>query len=192
MYENTNSSADFSVWRDELQDGSVCPTCLEIHPVHASCALSPLPDAVSVPPRLTKSGTTGALSLHDYRKYLSQECIDDPVDRSEKGLKRKPATLNLNQSPLSARPSCAISVSSASTPPLSPSYSHSIISQWSEQGLESIDPPSSSLSLLTVIRQKQSTDPVAVRSQSSRDHLVSGHLVRPRPNRKRLVSGLKH
>lgn len=148
MYEHSGYCADSSGgWRDELPDGSlVCSRCLEIHPVHASCTPSPLPDAVSPPPRL-KSGITGSLSLHDYRKYLSQEGIDDPVDRSEKGLKRKTATSNLNRPlPLSAVPSCAVSVSSAasSPPPLSPSCSHSIISQRSEQELESLELPSGS------------------------------------------------
>lgn len=142
MYENLDYRDPFAVWHNsELPDGSLGSKCLELHSVHAPCTPpKPLPaDAVSLPPRSIKSGITGALSLHDYRKYLSQsaECVDDPVDRSEKTLKRKTATFNLNRpAPLIASvPSCAISVSSAasSTPPLSPSYSHSIISYQSEQ-----------------------------------------------------------
>lgn len=145
MYEQTDYSVHSpGVWRDELPDGSTldCPRCLEIHPGHASCTPSPLQDAVSLPPRL-KSTITGSLSLHDYRKYLSQEC-DDPVDRSDKTLKRKPAASNLNRPPpISAHPSCAVSVSSvaSSLPPLSPSYSHSIISQRSEQEPDFLDIP---------------------------------------------------
>jgi hypothetical protein len=194
MYEHTDYCADSGgIWRDELPDGSLgCSRCLEIHPVHASCTPSPLPDAVSPPPRL-KLGITGSLSLHDYRKYLSQECIDDPVDRSEKTLKRKTATLNLNHPPpLSALPSCAVSVSSAasSPPPLSPSYSHSIISQRSEQEPESLQPAGSLHP--DPDQKRQSTGSIAVPAQAPRDYLVSEHLVRPRPNRKRLVSGLKH
>lgn len=143
MYENPDYRDPFAAWHNsELPDGSLCTKCLELHGVHALCTpLKPLPaDAVSLPPRSIKSGITGALSLHDYRKYLSQsaECVDDHVDRSEKTLKRKTATSNLNRpAPLTitSLSSCAISVSSAasSTPPLSPSYSHSIISYQSEQ-----------------------------------------------------------
>jgi hypothetical protein len=142
MYENLDYRDPFAAWHNgELPEGSLCSKCLELHGVHAPCTpLKPLPaDAVSLPPRSIKSGITGALSLHDYRKYLSQsaECVDDPVDRSEKTLKRKTATSNLNRpAPLTTSlSSCAISVSSAasSTPPLSPSYSHSIISYQSEQ-----------------------------------------------------------
>ncbi|OKP11179.1 hypothetical protein PENSUB_3201 [Penicillium subrubescens] len=143
MYENPNYRDPFAAWHNsELPDGSLCTKCLELHGFHAPCTpLKPLPaDAVSLPPRSIKSGITGALSLHDYRKYLSQsaECVGDPVDRSEKTLKRKTATSNLiRPAPLTitSLSSCAISVSSAasSTPPLSPSYSHSIISYQSEQ-----------------------------------------------------------
>ena len=124
----------------EVPDTSLCSNCLEIHHDHTSCISSnPLPvDAVSLPPRSVKSGITGALSLHDYRKYLLQsaECVDDPVDRSEKPLKRKIATSNLNRpTALTSLPSSAVSICSvASTPPpLSPSCSHSVISQRSEQ-----------------------------------------------------------
>lgn len=131
----------------ELPDSSLCCKCLELHQAHAPCIPShPLSvDAVSLPPRSIKSGITGALSLHDYRKYLSQsaECVVDPVDRSEKTLKRKTATSNLNRpTTLTSLPSSAISVCSvASTPPpLSPSYSHSVISQRSEQEPEVSEP----------------------------------------------------
>lgn len=154
MYENLDFRDPFAAWdSSELADGSLCSKCLGFHGVHAPCTpLKPLPaDAVSLPPRLTKSGITGALSLHDYRKYLSQsaECVDDPVDRSEKPLKRKTATSNLNRpAPLTTSlSSCAISVSSAAstTPPLSPSYSHSIISYQSEQEPEVSEASTSTL-----------------------------------------------
>ncbi|KAJ5579340.1 hypothetical protein N7450_008207 [Penicillium hetheringtonii] len=160
----------------EAPDASLCSNCLEIHHDHTSCISSnPLPvDAVSLPPRSVKSGITGALSLHEYRKYLSQsaECVGDPVDRSEKTLKRKIATSNLNRpTALTSLPSSAVSVCSvASTPPpLSPSYSHSVISQRSEQEPEVSD-------IATAGYQPQ----------APRVHLVSENATRPRPNRKRL------
>lgn len=142
MYEELDDRADsIRVWRDsELLDGSLCSKCLEFHGLYAPCIPSTLPiDAVSFPPRAIKSGMNGSLSLHDYRKYLLQsaECIDDPVDRSEKTLKRKTAKSNLNRPPplsSSSSSSRAASVSSAtsSPPPLSPSCSHSVISHQSE------------------------------------------------------------
>lgn len=127
-------------WEHELPDGSSLSTATNLE-ANATCT-SPqsLPadsEALSFPPR--SFGLTGSLSLHDYRKHLAQaaECIDDPVDRAEKPLKRKTGTSNLNRPPaLSAIQSCAVSVSSSaasSPPPLSPSYSHSVISQRSEQ-----------------------------------------------------------
>lgn len=140
MYDELDDRADsIRVWRDsELPDSELCSKCLEFHGLYAPCIPSSLPiDAVSFPPRAIKSGMNGSLSLHDYRKYLSQsaECIDDPVDRSEKTLKRKTAKSNLNRPPpLSSASSRAASVSSAasSPPPLSPSCSHSVISHQSE------------------------------------------------------------
>ena len=69
---------------------------------------------------------TGSLSLHDYRKLLSA----DPVDHAGGKLKRKTAALHLNRP--SALPPSSVSVAST-PPPLSPSYSHSIISQRSEE-----------------------------------------------------------
>lgn len=147
MYEELDDPADsIRVWRDsQLPHGSLCSKCLEVHGLYAPCIPSSLPaDAVPLPPpRLIKSGFNGSLSLHDYRKYLSQsaECVDDPVDRSERTLKRKTAKSNLNPpQPLSSLSSLsprAVSVSSAasSPPPLSPSCScsHSVISHQSEQ-----------------------------------------------------------
>ncbi|OOQ86984.1 hypothetical protein PEBR_18865 [Penicillium brasilianum] len=178
MYEDLDYRDPFAAWHSGgLPDSSLCSKCLELHGVHALCTpLKPLPaDAVSLPPRSIKSGITGALSLHDYRKYLSRsaDCVDDPVDRSEKTLKRKTATFNLNRPPpLTSLSSCAISVSSAasSPPPLSPSYSHSIISYQSEQ-----EPEVSEASTVAIPPP-----------QSPRVHLVSESFTRPRPNRKRL------
>lgn len=129
-------------WHHELPDGSSLstPTNLEVNATCNHSQLESLPadsEAFSFPPR--SFGLTGSLSLHDYRKHLAQaaECVDDPVDRSEKQLKRKTATSNLNRPPAlsSTIQSCAVSVSSStsSPPPLSPSYSHSVISQRSEQ-----------------------------------------------------------
>jgi hypothetical protein len=70
---------------------------------------------------------TGSLSLHEYRKLLSA----DPVDHAGGKLKRKTAALHLNCP--SALPASVSVSSGASTPPLSPSYSHSLISQRSEE-----------------------------------------------------------
>lgn len=144
MFEEVDDRADsFRVWRDgEPLYGSLCSKCLEFHGLYAPCIPSSLPiDAASFCPRAIKSGMNGSLSLHDYRKYLSQsaECIDDPVDRSEKTLKRKTAKSNLSPPPpLSSFSSRAASVSSttSSPPPLSPSRSHSVISHLSEQESE--------------------------------------------------------
>lgn len=137
--ENMNNlmySATDGVWPGELLDSPLCHKCLEVHD-HACSPLSkPLPaDAMSLPPRSIKSGITGTLSLHDYRKFLSKSAdrIDDPVDHAGRKLKRKTAALHLNRPP-TLDISYPISVSSASSPPpLSPSYSHSIISQRSEE-----------------------------------------------------------
>ena len=141
-------TTSIAVWPDsELPDSSPWSNYMDPDHVHASCTPSPsLPEeiATSIPPRLIKSGS---LSLHDYRKHLAQaaECVDDPVDRSEKTLKRKTAKSNLNRPPaLSSIPTYAASLSSASSPPpLSPSYSHSVVSQHSEQDLEVSGAPGS-------------------------------------------------
>ncbi|KAJ5156259.1 hypothetical protein N7492_009062 [Penicillium capsulatum] len=168
-------SGAISIWPNgELPGSSSWSKCLEHQHVHAPCTPSPsLPaEDAPLPPRWNKTGITGSLSLHEYRKHLSQsaECIDDPVDRSTKTLKRKTANSNLNRPPaLSSIPTYATSLPSASTPPpLSPSYSHSIVSQCSEQELET---PVAS---------------VAPSPRGSRVHLVSENATRPRPNRKRL------
>ena len=134
-YRHANSR--WSWCEEELQDGP--PLSTDVEHVHAACTPArPLfADTVKFPPRLT--GLTGALSLHDYRKHLSQsaESVDDPVDRSEKKLKRKTATSNLNRSlPLSKIALDTASVASSvasSPPPLSPSCSQSFVSQRSEQ-----------------------------------------------------------
>lgn len=135
MNTSTYSATD-GVWQGELLNSPLCHKCLELHD-HACTPLSnPLPDdAMSLPPRSIKSGITGALSLHQYRKFLSNSTdrIDDPVDHAGKKLKRKPAALHLYRPP-ALDISYPVSVSSASSPPpLSPSYSHSIISQRSEE-----------------------------------------------------------
>ncbi|KAJ5570576.1 uncharacterized protein N7459_010006 [Penicillium hispanicum] len=171
---NYQSAESIGTWYDaELPDGSLFPKDMDHG--HAPCKPSqPLSvDAGSHPPR--SLGITGALSLHDYRKHLSQspECVVDPVDRSEKTLKRKTAKSNLARPPVlsSIIPSSSVSVSSSvasSPPPLSPSYSQSIVSQRSEQD----EPPKTPLSALA--------------PQGPRVHLVSENATRPRPNRKRL------
>lgn len=140
MYDIEDHVDSVHVWRDnELLDNTPCTKCLEWHGLYAPCIPSSLPkDAASFPLRSIKAGMTGSLSLHDYRKYLAQstEFIDDPVDRSERTLKRKLAKSNLNRPPpLSGFSSRAVSVSSAasSPPPLSPSCSQSVLSHCSEQ-----------------------------------------------------------
>ncbi|KAJ5322307.1 uncharacterized protein N7506_011437 [Penicillium brevicompactum] len=164
-------SATDEVWQGELLDSPLCQKCLELHD-HACSPLSkPLPaDAMSLPPRSIKSGITGALSLHDYRKFLSKSAdrIDDPVDHAGRKLKRKTAALHLNRPP-ALNISYPNSVSSASSPPpLSPSYSHSIISQRSEEP------------------EIGEAHPVHYQSPSPRVTLVSDNGTRTRPNRKRL------
>lgn len=126
-----------SVWchADELLDGTVAQCLLHGNEDqdHAACTANPLahdtPRSIHFP--------TGMLSLHEYRKSQAQARVDDPGDRdarSLRSLKRKTGAVHLNRS---ARPSISsssypVSVSSAtSTPPLSPSYSHSVISRWS-------------------------------------------------------------
>lgn len=141
MYDFDDRADSIRVWRDnELLDSTLCTKCLELHGLYAPCIPSSLPKdaAMFLPPRSIKAGMTGSLSLHDYRKYLAQstECVDDPVDRSERTLKRKLAKSNLNRPPpLSGVSSRAVSVSSAasSPPPLSPSCSQSVLSHCSEQ-----------------------------------------------------------
>ncbi|KAF7715823.1 Uncharacterized protein PECH_005993 [Penicillium ucsense] len=175
----------FANWYSaELLDSLMCSNCREVHGVHAPCPCSctslgepTRADAVSLP-RSTKTGMTGMLSLHDYRKFLSQsaECVNDPVDpRVDKTLKRKNATSNLHLLPQPHRRSLsfsAISTSSraSSPPPLSPSYSHSIISYQSDFDYE----------------VSQASAVLISPSQTPRVDLVSARLTRPRPNRKRL------
>lgn len=142
LHQSTDS---IGVWSDsEPQDSSTFSTDMENS--HAVCTpLTPLSaDAVSLAPR--SMGITGALSLHDYRRQLaSTEYFDDPVDRQDKTLKRKPANLNLKHLPaLTAFPPYAASIASSrasSPPPLSPSYSQSVVSQRSEQD-DAFDLPS--------------------------------------------------
>ncbi|KAJ5730791.1 uncharacterized protein N7483_005299 [Penicillium malachiteum] len=171
------ATASIELWDHELPDGSSLSTGMDR--VNATCTDSkPLSaDTSSFPTR--SFGLTGSLSLHDYRKHLAQaaEYNDDPVDRSEKTLKRKTGTSNLNRPPdISTLSSYAVSISSSgasSPPPLSPSCSHSVISQRSE--LDEV-------SDLTLDQLQLGAHPV----QGPRVDLVSENLVRPRPNRKRL------
>ncbi|KAL4892711.1 hypothetical protein BDV59DRAFT_39000 [Aspergillus ambiguus] len=101
---------------------------------------SPSLNAMCVP------GFPGVLSLHHYRRYLS----DSPPDDSDeiKKLRRKNAAFNLNQYQCQTHMhSChahphpyhqpfSVSSVTSSPPPLSPSYSPSA---WSEQSPESLD-----------------------------------------------------
>lgn len=141
MNENLNYSATDGIWHGELLDSSLCQKCLRLHDHHACTPLSKpflgdSADALSLPPRSIKSRITGALSLHDYHKFLSKSAnrSGDPVDHTGKKLKRKTAALHLNRSsPLSISYPVSVSSVASSPPPLSPSYSHSTVSQRSEE-----------------------------------------------------------
>ena len=82
----------------------------------------------------------GSLSLHTYRKHLSQPSQSDSPDQAGTGgrkLKRKYGALNLNQIPTNPPtrapwPPLSASSAASSPPPLSPSYSMSAMSQFSE------------------------------------------------------------
>ncbi|KAJ5206280.1 hypothetical protein N7491_003100 [Penicillium cf. griseofulvum] len=177
MNENINLSAANGTWYGELLDSPLCHKCLELHDHHACTAPSKpfldSPDALSLPPRSIKSRITGALSIHDYHKFLSKSAdrMGDPVDHTGRKLKRKTAALHLNR-PSALPISYPVSVSSvaSSPPPLSPSYSHSIVSQWSEE---------------PEIGEAQTVHYQA--AQSPRLPVASDLGTRARPNRKRLV-----
>lgn len=79
----------------------------------------------------------GALSLHNYRKYLAHGGSSTSVDGHDfKRLRRKNAALNLNQPSEHPHSVSPFSISSASSPPpLSPSSSPSAVS---EMGAESL------------------------------------------------------
>ncbi|KAJ5971925.1 uncharacterized protein N7479_001843 [Penicillium vulpinum] len=142
MSENLNYSAANSTWHGELLDSPICHKCLELHDNHACTTplskplLADSTDALSLPPRSIKSRITGALSIHDYHKFLSEsaDSSGDPVDHTGRKLKRKTAALHLNR-PSALPISYPVSVSSlaSSPPPLSPSYSHSVVSHQSEE-----------------------------------------------------------
>ncbi|RAL03840.1 oxidoreductase, short-chain dehydrogenase/reductase family [Aspergillus ibericus CBS 121593] len=89
-------------------------------------------------PAICQAAYPGTLSLHNYRKQLSD--ADPFILESQEGkiLRRKNAALHLNQNPMyplhSAHP-FSVSSMASSPPPLSPSYSPSAMS---EQGPESL------------------------------------------------------
>ncbi|OQE43262.1 hypothetical protein PENCOP_c003G05167 [Penicillium coprophilum] len=178
MNENVNYSATSDTWHGGLLDSPICQKCLEIHDNHACTLSKPLSvsvdsaDALSLPPRSIKSRITGVLSIHDYHKFLSKSAdhIGDPVDLTGRKLKRKTAALHLNR-PSALPISYPVSISSvaSSPPPLSPSYSHSVVSQWSEE---------------PEIGEAQTVQYQA--AQSPRLPVVSDLGTRARPNRKRL------
>ncbi|KGO73333.1 hypothetical protein PITC_086210 [Penicillium italicum] len=178
MNENLNCSATSGIWHGELLDSPICHNCLQLHDRHACPTplskplLAHSADAWSLPPRSIKSRITGALSLHDYHKFLSKSAdrISDPVDHAGRKLKRKTAALHLNRpSPLTISYPVSISSVASSPPPLSPSYSHSIVSHWSEE---------------PEIGEAQTVHYRA--TQSPRLPVVSDLGTRARPNRKRV------
>lgn len=140
MSENNHSAAN-DIWHREMLDSPICHQCLELNDHdnhdHACAPSNPFSvGAMSLPPRSIKSGITGALSLHDYRKFLSKSAgrVGDRADQVGRQLKRKTAALHLNRPPaLSISYPISVSSSASSPPPLSPSYSHSILSQRSEE-----------------------------------------------------------
>ncbi|OOG00511.1 hypothetical protein ASPCADRAFT_261 [Aspergillus carbonarius ITEM 5010] len=89
-------------------------------------------------PAMCQAAYPGSLSLHNYRKQLSDG--DSFIFESQEGkmLRRKNAALHLNQTPMypihSTHP-FSVSSAASSPPPLSPSYSPSAMS---EQGPESL------------------------------------------------------
>jgi hypothetical protein len=83
------------------------------------------------------SFVSGQLSLHDYRKFLSQpDSIDLPVELRGRTLKRKAATSNLNQARIRQDSSFSLSspLSSAPSSPPPLSFSQSVITLQSENG----------------------------------------------------------
>ncbi|KAJ5138385.1 uncharacterized protein N7515_003233 [Penicillium bovifimosum] len=138
MNQNTYSAAN-DIWHSQLLDSPLCHKCLELHDHHACTTPLSKPlsaDAISLPPRSIRSGITGALSLHDYRKFLSKSAdrVGDRADHASRKLKRKTAALHLNRPPaLSISYPVSVSSATSSPPPLSPSYSQSIVSQRSEE-----------------------------------------------------------
>ncbi|PKY06724.1 hypothetical protein P168DRAFT_340032 [Aspergillus campestris IBT 28561] len=94
------------------------------------------------PSPLNPAGQAGNLSLHHYRKYLSDGLQSNPFidNHDSKRVKRKNAAVNLNQNPMMMyyqppRPSMSLlsgSSAASSPPPLSPSYSPSAISEQPE------------------------------------------------------------
>ncbi|RHZ65831.1 uncharacterized protein CDV56_107653 [Aspergillus thermomutatus] len=129
-----NLDHDHQLWK------SSCHEPLQLHPplkqpLKSSTLDSPFPS----PPfdaAMLKPGYPGALSLHHYRRFLSQDDGFIALNRNGgKTLRRKNAALDLNKSQTSLTPPlCSFSVSSAasSPPPLSPSYSPSPVSHRGE------------------------------------------------------------
>ncbi|KAJ5898819.1 hypothetical protein N7495_003563 [Penicillium taxi] len=169
-----SSHYSIRIWSNgQDSDHSTFPIYEERNCVHAeACTISKplLAHAVSLPPR--SFGVTGALSLHEYRKNLAEsaECVADLVDLSELKVRRKQAIKNLSRpQPIYIVPYAeSISSTESSPPPLSPSYSNSILTQQSEQDY--------------ITELSLGTDPL----QGPREYLVSANLTRPRQNRKRL------
>ncbi|QQK46157.1 hypothetical protein Pdw03_1055 [Penicillium digitatum] len=159
MNENLNYSAANGNWHAVLLDSPVCHNCLQLHDLHAcptplsNPLLRDSADALSLPPRSLKSHRSS-----------------DPVDHIGRKLKRRTAALHLNRSsPLTISYPVSSSSIASSPPPLSPSYSHSIVSHWSEE------PEIGEAQTV----QLQST-------QSPRLPVVSDLGTRARPNRKRV------
>ncbi|PYH46897.1 putative autophagy regulatory protein Atg2 [Aspergillus saccharolyticus JOP 1030-1] len=98
-----------------------------IHYMSTSPASDPLQSLASKPPAICSAGYAGNLSLHNYRKLLSDS---DPFIDGQDGklLRRKDAALHLNQNQPGSDPAifpCPMSSPASSPPPLSPSYSPS-------------------------------------------------------------------
>ncbi|KAF7122024.1 hypothetical protein CNMCM5793_009579 [Aspergillus hiratsukae] len=166
-----NLDHDHQIWQ------SGCHEPLQLHPPLKQSLESPTLDSPSFPSAgfdaaMPKPGYRGALSLHHYRRFLSQDDGFIALDRNGgKTLRRKNAALDLNKSQTSLTPPlCSFSVSSAasSPPPLSPSYSPSPVSYRGENGAgldESLLSFASTFSDITTSEQIFRQSPVHSRHQ---------------------------
>ncbi|KAF4218198.1 hypothetical protein CNMCM6805_004360 [Aspergillus fumigatiaffinis] len=128
---------DHQIWQ------SGCHEPLQLHTPLKQSLKSPTLDSPSFSSTAfdaatPRPGYPGALSLHHYRRFLSQDDGFIALNRDGgKTLRRKNAALDLNKSQTSLTPPlCSFSVSSAasSPPPLSPSYTPSPVSYRGENG----------------------------------------------------------
>ncbi|KAF7155135.1 hypothetical protein CNMCM5623_006562 [Aspergillus felis] len=132
-----NLDHDHQIWQ------SGCHEPLQLHPPLKHSLKSPTLDSPSFASTAfdaatSKPGYPGALSLHHYRRFLSQDDGFIALNRNGgKTLRRKNAALDLNKSQTSLTPplySFSVSSAASSPPPLSPSYTPSPVSYRGENG----------------------------------------------------------